>query len=134
MKQDSNSRSIIAIAAGILVLSVLMGAFGAHSLEDQLSVDQMTTFETGLTYQFYHALGLLFIGLYVKMKPSINLTWTVVFFCMGILLFSGSIYLLATKDLTGLSTRILGPITPLGGMFLVLGWASLLWAVVRSRP
>ena len=98
--------------------AVILGAFGAHALKEKLSIQQLQVFETGVKYQFYHAF-----------VPALNYSFW--FFTAGILLFSGSLYLLSTIDINGLSgiKSILGPITPLGGLCFILGWISLIIAV-----
>ena len=106
------------------VLAVILGAFGAHGLEGLVDADAMQTFETGIRYQMYHALMLLILAntdfLPEKAKKAV--------FCLvvfGIVLFSFSIYLLATNDLTALDFRKIALLTPLGGTTLILGWILL---------
>jgi uncharacterized membrane protein YgdD (TMEM256/DUF423 family) len=106
--------------------AVVLGAFGAHSLEAQLNADQLATFETGVRYQFYHAFGLLVLALLADKLPTNALKRVSYLFIAGILLFSGSIYLLACRDLLGISSwKFLGPITPLGGTCFIIGWGLL---------
>lgn len=119
---------------GILfcVSAVVLGAFGAHLLEDLLSTDALRSFEVGVRYQFYHGLALLFLSLAPLSKKLI--ARTSILFILGIILFSSSIYLLSLASMygdTGLPA-ILGPITPIGGLMLILGWINLLVGVVRS--
>lgn len=110
-------------AAGFFgMTAIILGAFGAHALKKVLSVDQLTTFETGVKYQMYHALFLLFLGLNnhlsVKTKKTI-----LVLTILGIISFSGSIYLLATDSLNGFNFKVIGFITPIGGLLLIMAWA-----------
>ncbi len=109
---------IIATAAFLGMLSVIFGAFGAHALKKILSIDQLHSFEVGVKYQMYHAIVLLALGFN---SDSINpaIYWC---FTIGILLFSFSIYGLVISDAKGKKLRFLGPITPIGGLLLVIGW------------
>lgn len=114
----------ILVTGGILSgLSVLVGAFGAHSLKAILDANSMGWIDTGVEYQSTHALALIACGL---LPYSRNVNRTAVIFCMGIILFSGSLYLMA---LTGI--RTLGIVTPVGGVLLLLGWLSFCWSVLR---
>ena len=113
-----------AIAAG---LGVVLGAFGAHALKSRLTPDLLAIFETGVRYQMYHALALLAVGWAATRwaSPWVNTAgWT---FTLGILVFSGSLYLLA---LTG--ARWWGALTPIGGLAFIFGWLSLLLAALRG--
>ena len=125
-------RKIIATAAILGMTSVILGAFGAHALKDLLEVDKIATFETGVRYQMYHALLLLFVGasniLSAKAKKSIY------YLCIvGVLLFSGSIYLLATDSLNSINFKAIGFITPIGGLLLIIGWIVLIVDILRKR-
>ena len=118
-------RKKILITGAILgLLAVILGAFGAHALKKILTADQLTSFETGVRYQMYHALLLLFVGMSNLISPKM-LRLTYVFVLWGIILFSGSIYLLATKDATGIDITSVGFITPIGGTLLIAGWIAL---------
>jgi uncharacterized membrane protein YgdD (TMEM256/DUF423 family) len=125
-------RKIISTAAILGIIAIILGAFGAHALKKILSIEQITTFETGVRYQMYHALFLLFIGtttiISQKTKKRVyNLT------VFGIFFFSGSIYLLATNSLTALDFKIFGFVTPLGGLFLIIGWVVLLFDLIMPE-
>lgn len=105
-------------------LAVILGAFGAHGLEDYLSADQKETYQTAVIYHLVHVLA----GLFSTQRVSKDQRWarlSVVFFILGILLFSGSLYLLSTAQLTSIPASWVGPITPIGGVFFILGWVSL---------
>ncbi len=125
-------RNILLWGIVMAMLSVLFGAFGAHALKTILRPDQLQIFETGVRYQMMHALALIGFALYADAQLSLGMEqkqirWVARLFMVGIFLFSGSLYglvLLANYSI-GLS-RILGPITPLGGFCLMLGWAA--WA------
>ncbi len=113
-----------AIAAG---LAVVLGAFGAHALEGQVTPERLATFEIGVRYQMYHALALLFVGWAAAQQASGLFTWAGYLFLAGIVLFSGSLYLLVLTD-----TPWLGAVTPLGGVAFIAGWALLAWAFTKS--
>ncbi|MDB4292090.1 DUF423 domain-containing protein [Maribacter sp.] len=106
------------------VLAVLIGAFGAHGLENLLDARALNTFETGVKYQMYHALFLLVLGSTEKL-PATKKKWVYYFVLIGVILFSFSIYLLATNTLTAFDFKSIGFITPIGGAFLIFGWALL---------
>jgi uncharacterized membrane protein YgdD (TMEM256/DUF423 family) len=118
-------KKIIPTAAILGMLAIILGAFGAHALKKVLSLDQLATFETGVRYQTYHALFLLLIGIMpnVTQKAKKYIYYFTVF---GVILFSGSIYLLATNNLTSFDFRIIGFVTPIGGLLLILAWGTLL--------
>ena len=112
---------ISGISAG---LSVVLGAFASHGLKKKISAEMLAVFKTGVDYQFYHSFALALVGLSMIVQNTENnieqttfLTWAFICFGIGIIFFSGSLYLLAlTKK------KIFGPITPLGGLFFILGW------------
>ena len=106
--------------------AVILGAFGAHALKQILEPNMLAIFHTGVEYQFIHALALLGVSILQKNNPSNNLKRAAWFFTIGILLFSGSLYILSLKDfLAFLPLKIFGPITPVGGVFFILGWFQL---------
>lgn len=110
--------------------AVVLGAFGAHALKKKFTEDQQDSFETGVRYQFYHALVLLITGFAQTaglIEPGAH-TWL---FIGGTVLFSFSIYGLCLSGAFGTKWRFLGPVTPLGGLLLVGGWLSLLLAILR---
>jgi len=123
-------KKILSTAAVLGMIAIILGAFGAHALKKVLSIEQITTFETGVRYQMYHALFLLFIGttaiISQKTKERIyNLT------VFGVIFFSGSIYFLATNGLTSIDFKIFGFITPIGGLFLISAWFVLLFDLIK---
>ncbi len=125
-------RKIISTAAFIGMLTIILGAFGAHALKKYLSHEELSTFETGIKYQMYHAIFLLFIGLSQKISDKtknqiFNLT------VIGILLFSGSIYLLATRNLTKIDFSIIGIVTPIGGFLLITAWFLLFYKYLMNK-
>lgn len=111
-------------------LAVMLGAFGAHSLKALLTPEQLQVFETGVRYQFYHTLAILFTGLFATQYPSKALNIAGTSFLAGIICFSGSLYLLSIRSLIGLENlTILGPVTPIGGLLFIIGWIYLIVAV-----
>ena len=120
-------------AAGFFGMSaIILGAFGAHALKKVLTIDQLATFETGVKYQMYHALFLLFLGLnnhlsYKTKKTILILT------ILGVILFSGSIYLLATDSLNVFNFKVIGFITPIGGLLLIIAWSILMIHFLKKK-
>jgi len=106
--------------------AVIFGAFGAHLLKKKLSTEQLQSFETGVKYQMYHAIVLLVLGFQLNDQSRIN-NYIIYAFITGIILFSFSIYGLVISSAKNKKIRILGPITPLGGLFLIIGWALLIY-------
>lgn len=123
----------IVLAACLLgFLAIIFGAFGAHALKKTLTPEQLISFETGVKYQMYHALFLLFVGMtqIITLKEKAVLFYLVL---VGVLLFSGSIYILTTSTITGIKSKIIGPITPIGGLFLILSWGYLFYAILMKK-
>ncbi|WP_080780552.1 DUF423 domain-containing protein [Chryseobacterium phocaeense] len=107
------------------MLSVILGAFGAHALKKILSVERLESFETGVRYQMYAAFFLLIIGYILKFETSSE-KWTSILMIAGTMLFSFSIYFLSLQDYLGANLKFLGPITPLGGLLMILSWGMLI--------
>jgi uncharacterized membrane protein YgdD (TMEM256/DUF423 family) len=107
------------------MLAVILGAFGAHALKAHLNTDQLAWWETANRYHFYHAFAILLAALIFQGARLPAMAGY--FFLAGIILFSGSLYLMALSEMLGLSRSILGPITPIGGLAFIAGWATLLW-------
>ena len=111
-------------------IAVMLGAFGAHTLKSIVPADKVIIFETGIRYQLMHALALNLLSLYIQQNLSINIhsngiKWSARFFLLGILCFSGSLYLLSLQSICSYPyAKFVGPITPLGGLFFMLGWAN----------
>lgn len=111
-----------------MALAVMLGAFGAHGLKEKLTPAMLDIFQTGVTYHFYHALGLLLIGILAQQLTDITLLkWSGWFMIAGIIIFSGSLY---TLSLSGISW--LGAITPIGGVCFILSWLVLALAVWKT--
>jgi len=106
---------------------VIIGAFGAHGLKNKLSVEMLTVYQTGVQYHFYHTFALLAVGLLALRFQSGLLTFSGWSFLFGILIFSGSLYALSISGV-----KILGAITPIGGLFFIIGWVLLAVAVIKA--
>lgn len=127
---NTMSRKMLRSAAVLGALAVGLGAFGAHGLKQIATAETIATFETGVRYHFYHVFGLLFAGLFYLHYPSKLVTYAGLCFEIGMLLFSGSLYLmtaLKTGGTVGLAG--IGLITPIGGLFFIAGWLLLAYAV-----
>lgn len=116
------SRLFILAGVAAAGLAVAAGAFGAHGLEGRVPLSRLEVFKTGVTYQMYHALALLFVGLAAARAGGGPLVWAGYAFIAGIVLFSGSLYALVLTD-----TGWLGAVTPLGGLAFLAGWGLLAW-------
>jgi len=116
-----NTQIILFTATIFGMLAIVFGAFGAHLLQKKLTKNQLKSFETGVKYQMYHAIVLLILGY----NTSITLA-TYLCFTIGVLLFSFSIYGLVLSDVKGKKMKFLGPITPIGGLLLAMGWVLIL--------
>lgn len=126
------SKKVISTAALLGMIAIILGAFGAHALKKVLSTEELVTFETGVRYQMYHALFLLFIGL--SSSLSIKSQKLIYYLTLsGVLLFSGSIYLLATNSLTSFDFKKIGFITPIGGVLLISAWVVLLFDFLKNN-
>jgi uncharacterized membrane protein YgdD (TMEM256/DUF423 family) len=125
-------RKITVTATVLGMIAIVLGAFGAHALKKVLSVDQLVTFETGVKYQMYHALFLLFLG--TTKLLSDNLKRTILYLVVvGVVFFSGSIYLLATDDLTSFDFKTIGFVTPIGGFLLICAWLYTFIIVTKNK-
>lgn len=129
---EKMDKKIISTGALFGMIAIILGAFGAHALKKVLSLEQLSTFETGVRYQMYHAVFLLFIGLTndLSQKAKKTIYFLVLF---GVILFSGSIYLLATNDLTSFDFKVIGFVTPIGGLLLIVAWGVLLTKILNKK-
>lgn len=114
-------------------LAVILGAFGAHGLEDSISSDSLDAYKTGVLYHFLHVLAALIIVLNIKQSPDVFLLVACWSFLLGIILFSGSIYLLSTSEITGWQLSFLGPVTPVGGLLFIIAWLSMATHFFKKR-
>ncbi len=117
-------RTLFAMICIVLALAVAMGAFGAHALEQHMNDQQQHTWETATRYHFIHGLGALIFLLFAMRNPSRYFIWAIRLLLIGILLFSGSLYLLAVQSALGMSLSWLGPVTPVGGVVFIAGWLT----------
>jgi uncharacterized membrane protein YgdD (TMEM256/DUF423 family) len=127
-------RKILLWGIGFAITAVLLGAFGAHALKAILTPEKLQSYETGVRYQLIHALALIALSIYGQINKTNDflnkgIGWSAHFFIVGAFLFSGSIYGLALLSVIHPSWAfVIGPVTPIGGLFFMLGWAS--WAKV----
>ncbi len=124
----------IGIITGALFMltAVMLGAFGAHGLKEMISTENITVFKTGVFYQFVHAISILIAAIMIKVYKVEKLKYSICFFSLGIIFFSGSLYLLSTSVATGLNVKMLGPITPIGGLFFIVGWLVMIIAMLKN--
>ncbi len=115
------------VGACLAALSVLIGAFGAHGLKSKISIHDLATFEIGVRYQMYHALAILLLGVISNYFPDSLISPVAYFMVIGVIIFSGSLYLLVLTDI-----KWFGAITPLGGICLIIGWILLAVNIYRS--
>ena len=126
------SIKLIRIAIVFGLISIILGAFGAHALKAVLSEQQLTSFETGVRYQMYQALFLLFVATTNFLTDKAKKITTIIL-SIGVLFFSGSIYLLATQELSGINFKFLGPITPIGGLLIMISWIYVAFCVGKQK-
>ena len=119
------------VGALLGLLAVIFGAFGAHLLKKTFTSDQLNSFETGVKYQMYHSLLILMLSFNLNLETSLEKS---IIYCLviGTILFSFSIYGLCITASKGKKMKILGPITPLGGLFLVIGWGLLFYNFIKN--
>lgn len=112
---------------------VVLGAFGAHGLKQLVPPETVTTYQTGVQYQMYHAFALLVVGVLADRLNNSLLNWAGIFFLLGIILFSGSLYLMASlKAMNKVGISGIGLITPIGGLMFIVGWILLLIAIIKK--
>lgn len=111
---------------------MILGAFGAHSLKAMVTPERLLVFETGVRYHFYHSLALLAAGIIYQQYPAKQVRLATVFFLTGIALFSGSLYAIVLTGIGGAGIGPLGILTPIGGVFFVLGWVWLAMGIMRG--
>jgi uncharacterized membrane protein YgdD (TMEM256/DUF423 family) len=127
-------KGFLQTAAILGALAVALGAFGAHGLKKIVPAETVTTFETGVRYQFYHVFALLAVAILFGSFPGKNLQYAGVCFIIGIILFSGSLYILTALQATKtVGLRGIGAITPIGGVFFIVGWVFLFLAVLKKQ-
>lgn len=126
------NKKIVLTAAILLAIAIILGAFGAHRLKDIASPDRVASFETGVRYQFYTAISLLILGLNAD-KIKFSLTLVFMYLLSGMILFSVSIYFLSLQEYLQTELKFLGPITPIGGVLMVVGWVTFVFKLVKSK-
>ena len=120
------------ITASILVVtSIILGAFGAHALKEVVTADRLLTFEVGVRYQMYLGLSMLVLAI-CEDRIQVDMRLIRILMILGVLFFSGSIYLISLSDVFLMNTKILGPLTPLGGLFIMLGWALFIFRIWKA--
>lgn len=119
----------------LMATAVILGALGAHALKSKLGQEQLISFETGVRYHLIHALALFALASISDQFSSGRIRWIALLMVAGILLFSGSIYLLSTRELYGMneSLRFLGPVTPLGGLCFIAAWLLLAYSALTKK-
>ena len=127
-KLTMNQKSLLIIASITGFTGVALGAFGAHGLRGMVPMELLVTFETGVRYQMYHTFALIAAALLFGKAETKKLRWAAVFFVIGILLFSGSLYAMTFSGI-----RMFGAVTPFGGVSFLAGWISLLLAVMKIK-
>ncbi|MBC2844316.1 DUF423 domain-containing protein [Winogradskyella flava] len=123
----------ILISGSILgILGIILGAFAAHGLEKLVDTDAINSFETGVRYQIYHAFFLLILGStsFISLKSKKVILYVVI---LGVIFFSGSIYGLATNNLSSFNFKTIALITPIGGLLLIIAWIVMLIGIIRNK-
>lgn len=127
------NKQIIITASFFGMLAVIAGAFGAHGLKALLNAQQLEVWHTAVEYHFYHVFALLFLSTFARFKSGLIIA-SYYLFAIGIIFFSGSLYLLACRDVLGWSwINAMGPVTPLGGVLFIAGWVTLALAAWRNK-
>ncbi|RZL27977.1 MAG: DUF423 domain-containing protein [Pedobacter sp.] len=127
------NKRIILTAAFFGALAVALGAFGAHGLKNLIDQSSLAIWQKGVEYQFYHTFALLYLSTFARYKNKL-IGLAFMFFTAGIFLFSGSLYLLALKDVyTGSIAQFIGPVTPIGGLCFIIGWVCLFLAALKDK-
>ncbi|MDY0904405.1 DUF423 domain-containing protein [Pedobacter sp. CFBP9032] len=127
------NKRIILTASFFGFVAVLLGAFGAHALKELVDAPSLEIWQKGVDYQFYHTFALLYLSTFARYRNKlINIAY--ICFTFGITLFSGSLYLLATRSILHLDfVNLIGPLTPIGGLLFVLGWIMLFFAAFKDK-
>lgn len=126
------NKQIAIISVLLIVLGIVLGAFGAHGLKEVVTPEKVASYEVGVKYQIYHGLALLILALNAS-KMGGSLKVFLILILAGVTLFSGSIYLLALNDILSADLSFLGPITPIGGVLMIMGWGVLLRQFIKMN-
>jgi uncharacterized membrane protein YgdD (TMEM256/DUF423 family) len=127
------TKRLLLIASVSGMLAVAFGAMAAHKLKELITPYQIEIFQKGVTYQFYHTFAILAAALLLDSFNSKQFYTAGILFLTGIFCFSGSLYALALNDYLHISTKIIGPVTPVGGLFFIAGWFVLLTAILKTK-
>ncbi len=126
-------RQALIAGAVLAAAAVILGAFGAHALKEVMAPEKLLVYETGVRYHFYHSFALLLTGIIYSHYPSKQLKQAATFFIIGIALFSGSLYAISLLSISGGSIGPAGVLTPIGGVFFIIGWVWLAMGVIRKQ-
>lgn len=127
-------RNYLIIGALLCALCVVLGAFGAHALKDMITAEHLMMFDKAVRYQFIHALSLILFSIMPDKYQTQRLRMASGLLLVGITFFSGSLYILSTREASGItSTTFLGPITPLGGICLISGWLLFAYNIIKTK-
>ncbi len=126
------NKKLLITGAVLGILGIILGAFAAHGLEKLIDADSIKSFETGVRYQLYHAFLFLILGgtSFLNQKTKKIIFYLII---VGLIFFSGSIYGLATNELSGFDFKRIAMITPIGGMLLIIGWVVMLIGIIRNK-
>jgi uncharacterized membrane protein YgdD (TMEM256/DUF423 family) len=126
------NKNIVLTASVFGVMAVILGAFGAHSLKESIGENALDIWTKAVEYQFYHVFALLFLSNFPEQTRLTRLAH--LFFSLGIVFFSGSLYILATREIHHLQlASYIGPVTPIGGLFFILGWMMLFFTAAKKK-
>jgi uncharacterized membrane protein YgdD (TMEM256/DUF423 family) len=126
------NKNIVVTVAILGAFTIMIGAFGAHGLKELISEKSLVSFETGVRYQMYHVIVMLILGVSTGISPKTQ-KWVFRFFIIGILLFSGSIYLLTLNEFLPFDAKTIAFVTPIGGFLLIIGWLRLAYGVIVNK-
>jgi len=126
------NKTLLITGSVLGIISIVLGAFASHGLENLVTKDAIETFQVGVRYQMYHALLLLFVGNSSKISSK-SKYWIFILILIGVILFSGSIYGLSTNELTGFDFKSIGFITPIGGLLLICSWLIMLLGFLKLK-
>ena len=126
------NKRIVVTGMLLIVVAIILGAFGAHALKERLPLEKLTSFETGVRYQMYHGIALLILGFNAG-RMNFNLKWSFRIMLVGVLFFSLSIYLLSIQPVLEIELKFLGPVTPIGGVLMITAWVLLIFRLLNDR-
>lgn len=127
-------RKYLIFGCVLLLGAVIFGAFGAHYLKAQISPERLAIYQTAIDYQFIHSLGILIISIFLIKYNTVYFKYAIYCFMVGIFCFSGSLYFLAIRELIDLNINfLLGPLTPIGGLFFILGWSFSIFGFLKTE-